>query len=275
VRLGVLNLLVFILLADIFYIEPFRLGVTYVTAPAPAAAGLPPHLRIVHLTDIHVERITKRERRMVELVNSLDPDLILMTGDYPNLSKVYDPVTQQEIHELLSQLHARYGIYAVTGTVDRPESTAAIFAGLPVTLLDNEVVRIPVGGGQVYIAGIGDQHLHLAQEQLAGLTGQLPPADAYTILLYHTPDLIEQAAALNFDLYLAGHTHGGQVRLPFYGAIFTATAHGKMYEAGKYELEPTTLYVSRGLGMEGFWWTPRIRFLCRPEVVDLDLWGLK
>jgi len=61
------------------------------------------------------------------------------------------------------------------------------------------------------------------------------------------------------------------VRLPFYGAVVTGSAHGKRYEAGLYTVGPTTLYVSRGLGMEGFTYTPRVCFLCPPEVVALDL----
>jgi hypothetical protein len=96
------------------------------------------------------------------------------------------------------------------------------------------------------------------------------PADAYTLLLYHTPDLIETASASSVDLYLAGHTHGGQIRLPFHGAVFTFSEYGKKYEMGEYIVGPTTLYVTRGLGMEGFN-MPRARFLCPPEIVLVEL----
>jgi predicted MPP superfamily phosphohydrolase len=91
-------------------------------------------------------------------------------------------------------------------------------------------------------------------------------------LLYHTPDLIETASELGVDLYLAGHTHGGQVRLPWLGAIFTASRYGKRYEMGSYRVGRTQLYVSRGIGMEGLG-TPRVRFLCPPEIVELELGG--
>jgi len=89
-------------------------------------------------------------------------------------------------------------------------------------------------------------------------------------LLYHTPDVIEEASASGVDLYFAGHTHGGQIRLPFYGAIVTFSKYGKKYEVGKYIVGATTLYVSRGLGMEG-WQLPRIRFLSPPELVLVEL----
>jgi predicted MPP superfamily phosphohydrolase len=96
------------------------------------------------------------------------------------------------------------------------------------------------------------------------------PADGYSLLLYHSPDLAEAAAEAGVDLYLAGHTHGGQVRLPFYGAIITMSAYGKRFEAGQYRVGATTLYVSRGIGMEGLR-LPRVRFLCPPEIVVIDL----
>jgi predicted MPP superfamily phosphohydrolase len=82
---------------------------------------------------------------------------------------------------------------------------------------------------------------------------------------YHSPDLIEAASERGIDLYLAGHTHGGQIRLPLYGAIATSSIYYKEYEAGLFQLGRTYLYVSRGLGLEGAS-APRARFLCRPEV---------
>jgi predicted MPP superfamily phosphohydrolase len=99
---------------------------------------------------------------------------------------------------------------------------------------------------------------------------QTVPAGAYSVLLYHTPDLIDTASALGVNLYLAGHTHGGQIRLPFYGALITFSAYGRRYQMGRYTLGPTTLYVSRGLGMEGLG-LPRVRILCPPEVDVISL----
>jgi hypothetical protein len=84
------------------------------------------------------------------------------------------------------------------------------------------------------------------------------------------PDLLPEAAALGIDLVLSGHTHGGQWRLPGFGALLTNSRYGKRYEAGHYVQAGTHLYVSRGLGMEGFG-TPRARFFCPPEVVALTL----
>jgi predicted MPP superfamily phosphohydrolase len=98
------------------------------------------------------------------------------------------------------------------------------------------------------------------------------PEDAFTLLLYHSPDLIVEAAKHHIDLYLGGHTHGGQLRLPFYGAITTGSAYGKAFEAGLYEYGDTRMYISRGIGFEGGS-MPRARFLCRPEIVHLAIGG--
>jgi hypothetical protein len=90
------------------------------------------------------------------------------------------------------------------------------------------------------------------------------------VLLYHYPDEIALAAAQGVDLYLAGHTHGGQVRIPWYGAVITLTRTGKRFEWGPYAMGDTRMYVNRGIGMEGGT-APRVRFLARPEVTVFDL----
>jgi len=117
--------------------------------------------------------------------------------------------------------------------------------------------------------GVACSHRHAqdAERLIQAMENALQ--DTFTLLLYHSPDLIEGAAAHEIDLYLAGHTHGGQIRLPLFGALFTASTYGKRYEMGRYQMGDTTLYVSRGLGMEGMG-APRARFLCPPEVVLVE-----
>jgi predicted MPP superfamily phosphohydrolase len=259
------------------YIEPFAVGVTEMTYTLPslrggsAPTGLAP-LRIVHLTDLHVERITRRERDVLAKVVALQPDLLLLTGDYINLDYLDDPLARQDARDFLAELAALpipYGIYAVNGTVDSPERMAFLFDGLPITVLDDAIAPLQIGDETLYIVGITDHHDEaLAAAQLTSLSANLP-AHASTILLHHTPDLIETAADVGIDLYLAGHTHGGQIRLPWYGALVTFSAYGKQYEMGQYTVGSTALYISRGLGMEGFG-LPRARFLCPPEIVVVN-----
>jgi hypothetical protein len=221
------------------------------------------------LTDLHVERTTPREIELIQQVHALQPDLILLTGDYPNLDYRRRTTTRQDTKAVIDQLSAPYGVFAVSGSVDTPDIQSYLFDGNQARLLRDEIYRLPVGDGEIYLVGVANLGRERDAAALARLMEQVPEG-AYTILLYHTPDLAMETASLGVDLYLAGHTHGGQIRLPLYGAVFTSSIYGKEYESGLYDLGPTTLYVSRGLGMEGLH-LPRMRFLCPPEIVLIEL----
>jgi hypothetical protein len=252
------------------YIEPFRLTVTRYQQESPAFFPDRP-LRIIQLSDLHIERITIRERAMIERINELQPDIIVLTGDYINQEYLDDPLALEDARSVLSQLSAPYGVYAVSGTTDVNNIPSALFDGLDnVRLLRNEVVPLPLPGGTFFLVGVSiNGDVNVDRQMLIDLLAEFPP-DGYYVLLYHMPDLIETAAEHNLSLYFAGHTHGGQFRLPFYGALITFSDYGKKYEMGEYQVGSTTLYVSRGLGMEGLG-MPRIRFLCPPEILLLEL----
>lgn len=251
------------------YVEPFDVRVSQVHVPGPVLLPGRP-LRIVHLSDLHVERSTKREWELLRQVEELSPDIIVLTGDYLNTSYVDDVLARRDARAFLAQLDAAYGVYAVTTrTVDTPEAVTAMFGELDIAVLRDEVQRLSFEGDDLYLVGVSYLDQERDSAMLSSLMEQVPD-DAYSLLLYHTPDVVEVAAEEGVDLYLAGHTHGGQIRLPFFGAVFTASAYGKRYEQGRYSVGETTLYVSRGLGMEGMG-APRARFLCPPEIVVVDL----
>jgi predicted MPP superfamily phosphohydrolase len=252
------------------WIEPFRVGVTHTHLRSNKLDGYAP-LRLLHLTDLHVAHITSRERSMVRLAEKLAPDLVVLTGDYLNLSFVHDAHAQAEAHDLLGRLctATRAPTFAITGSppVDRPDVVPAIFRDLPITWLQDEIADVRVNGHAIRLVGLGctrersrdaPRLLHLIEGNSA--------RERFTILLYHSPDLMPEAVATGIDLYLCGHTHGGQIRLPLFGAVITSSDFWKRYEMGRYEEGNTTLYVSRGLGMEGMG-APRARFLSPPEVV--------
>jgi hypothetical protein len=231
-----------------------------------------PPLRIVHISDPHIERLTHRERDALRLVEDLSPDLILMTGDYLNISFLNDAQAREDFREWANQLHARYGVYAVWGNTDLAPWRDELMQGLDITVLSNETKAVTINGRDINLVGIDVHQYFMSKDRrvLERLAEELPQ-DGFNVLLYHTPDLMPEAIATDkIDLYLAGHTHGGQIRLPVYGAIVTASMYGKRYEAGSYEEERTHLYVSRGLGFEGGH-APRIRFLCPPEITVFDL----
>ncbi len=257
------------------WIEPARLGVTQITLHSSRLDGCPP-LRLLHITDLHVERVTAREQHLLNLVKQLAPDVIVLTGDYLSISYTHDPTAQRQARELLSQLHAPAGVYAIMGnrSVDSPQVVARLLTGLEVTWLRDQLKLLTWRGCRVLIAGVecSDDAEIDARKLHALLDGRAP--DVFTLLLYHSPDVMPAASTAGVDLYLAGHTHGGQLRLPVFGALVTASIHGKRYEMGAYVEGNTTLYVSRGVGMEGKG-APRARFLCPPEITLFTLMGTR
>ena len=255
------------------WIEPFRVGVTHADLRSPRLNEQTP-LKLLHISDLHVERITLRERRLLDHVEALKPDIIVLTGDYLNLSNVREPKAQAEVRDLLAQLCERSGcpIYAITGSppVDLKEVIPRIFEGLPITWLLDEVIALNLLGHNIRLAGLRcTRERSRDARRLRHILAQQSD-ETFTILLYHSPDLMPEAVDLGIDLYLCGHTHGGQLRLPLFGALMTSSDFWKRYEMGRYEEEGTTLYVSRGLGMEGLG-APRARFLAPPEII---LWTL-
>lgn len=263
-----------------FYIEPQRLTVTHQTLKSDKLKPGAP-LRVLHLGDLHMERLTRRDQRLIALCHSLKPDLILFSGDFINLSYLHDPQAQADCRKVFKQLSAPLGVYVVTGSpaVDLDEIVPPLLDDLPLHWLRDEKVTLEKGGQVIEVVGMACTHkpfidgprlAKILKVQAGSEPVRLP---RFTILLYHTPDLAPDAAELGIDLQFSGHTHGGQVRLPFYGAIFTASLYGKALEVGRRQVDKLTLYVTRGLGMEGAG-APRVRFLCPPEMILWEIDGV-
>ena len=190
-----------LLVIDGLYFEPFRLTLTrqHVSAPQFISGR---DLRILQISDLHVERITQREQAVLEMARSLQPDLIVLTGDYVNLDYVDDETALAEARKVISQLEAPYGVYAIIGSVpvDTSRVMATVFGGLKnVHVLRNEIQTIDFPGGRLSLLGI-TLNRNVERQVLEDLVGQIP-ADAYSLLLYHTPDLIETASVARIDLY--------------------------------------------------------------------------
>lgn len=255
--------------------EVLALAISHVTVRSSSLPAGQPPLRLLHLSDLHVERLTRREERLLELVKETRPDLIVITGDYLNLSYVNEPTARAEVRRLLAKLHAPYGVYATLGSppVDPRDTTPSLFDDLDIRLLRDEVAVLRWADGRsLSLLGLDCVHdLELDAQRLQQLVN-LAPADSARVLLYHSPELMPAAQQHPLDLYLCGHTHGGQVRLPLYGALLTSSALGKRYEMGPYLENDTLLYISRGVGLEGLP-APRMRLLCPPEIVLFTIEG--
>ncbi len=257
-----------------FWIEPHTLKLTHQKLESPKLKHGTP-LKVLHLGDLHLERISGRERKLNQLVHDLQPDLILFTGDVLNLTYIRDPQAIQEAREIMGAWQAPLSVYAITGSpaVDIEKTVPKIYEGLGIHLLPENRETISTPLGELDLIGLSCTHRPFVDApRLESLVD--PESNRFTILLYHTPDLAPNAARLNVDLQLSGHTHGGQVRLPFLGAFFTASLYGRAFSSGRYQIGPLTLYITRGIGMEGAA-APRVRFLCPPEVILWEIQGKK
>lgn len=256
-------------------IEPARLSMTELVVFSDRLPADAPPISVLHISDIHVERLAKREAQLLELVAQAQADVIVITGDYVNLSYNRDPETLRQVRHLLSQLSAPYGVYATLGSppVDLRETVVPIFHGLPVHLMRRNWTKLDLGNGRhLTIIGMDCTHyLPRDRAQLAQLTAQVPD-DAPQLFLYHSPELMPEAAEIGIDLYVCGHTHGGQVRLPLVGPLLTSSQLGRKYVMGLYREGRTHLYVSRGVGLEGLS-APRVRFLAPPEITLFTIRG--
>lgn len=234
-----------------------------------ALPGLPlafDGLRLVQISDFHLGTWLTRSllAEAVQVVNQQQPDLVVITGDFVT----YDPARYAPalIGEL-SRLESRFGVLAVLGNHDHWSNAhivaqAAGRAGI--TVLRNQAQQISLNGSALYIAGLDSASAE--HDDLELLLSRLP-GGAPAILLAHEPDLAEQNAACGrFMLQLSGHTHGGQVILPYLGSPITPYL-GAKYRAGLYTLNGMPLYTNRGLGTAEI----HIRWNCPPEITVLTL----
>ena len=223
-------------------------------------------LRIVQLTDIHHSPFTSREQieRAVETANSLEPDIIALTGDYISKERAY----AAPCAELLARLYARYGVYAVLGNHDHWTDAALItdlFRAEGINVLVNEGMRFEKQGAAFWLAGVDDTMVGLEDLSLA-LAGSRD--EEMKLLLAHNPIILRRAARADVDLVLSGHTHGGQVALRAEGSASSRARRRTRAGLGRHG--STQIYVSRGLGTVVL----PIRYGCPPEVSFLELRSL-
>ena len=245
-----------------YFVEPYWPEVTRVRVESPKLRGATRPVRVVHISDLHCDPQPRLEERLPGIIAGERPDLIVFTGDSLN-----SPAGLPVLRALLPRLAQIAPTFAVRGNWDtwywgREE----LFGGTGVRELNGEAVRVEAAGTSIWVAGapVG------GPEKIDAALDAAPP-DAFRLFLYHYPDeILEVARGARADLYCAGHTHGGQVAMPLYGALITLSKFGKKYESGLHREGETWLYVNRGVGMEGGI-APRVRFFARPEVTVIEL----
>lgn len=262
------------------YVVPFDLEVTHSTlkvshrnGSTPAAIARKP-LRIGLLADLQARRVTDYERRAVAALMAEEPDLILIPGDIiDQRDRAAYIAVIPEFRELLGTLSAPAGVYYVRGNTDPKDIEPLLFQGTEVIGLRDRIVSIPFGEGSITLGGLALAHHKIAKgkELMRTLAKDSGQGDI-RLLLTHLPDpvlfLPENSA---IDLVLAGHTHGGQIQIPFFGPPITLSQVPREIAAGGlHDYQGNAIYVSRGIGVERDQ-APRMRLLARPEVSLITL----
>ena len=241
-------------------IEPYWIELRRHTIALPVDAPL----RIVHLSDLHTRGLERRERALIAIVEAQRPDLIVITGDTvaggPRDSLA--PDERAAVRRVLAALHAPLGVFAVLGNWEHwrgVRDAGALFEGTGVRLLVDDAAPLRPG---LWIVGLEDACVGTSDLKAAF---REVPREAVTIVLLHSPSPFPEVAA-RAPLALAGHSHGGQVRLPFLPALWLPPETDG-YVEGWYTSGPSRLYVSRGIGTSIL----PLRLFCRPEVAVIDV----
>jgi predicted MPP superfamily phosphohydrolase len=229
-------------------------------------------LTIAHVSDLHFcGRLTRPFfEEVISRVNAMDADFVALTGDFFDRRECLD-----WIGDTLGRLRARHGVYFVLGNHDRyigdVAGTRLRLTATGLVDLGGRWLTIDVDGTPILLAGNElPWHGPAAAMENAGVGGQGSGVRAENrplrILLSHTPDQLDWARRWDFDLMLAGHTHGGQVRLPLVGPLFVPSRIEVRYSAGVFHVPPVVMHVTRGVSGK----TP-LRINCPPEIAKLTL----
>jgi predicted MPP superfamily phosphohydrolase len=262
--LALISLLVFWAL----FIEPNSLTVTNLNVKISGLRGL----KVVFIGDLHIK--TNQKKRLDEIVKKINeqhPDLILSAGDFVSGHEPKQSLAIEEIAKSLSILKPKYGFYAVLGNHDwwqGGERIKKVLVNNGIIVLSNENKVVDVKGKKLYIAGVEDM-----STRNIDLVKALKNVQHPAILMTHTPDVfpfVAGKASSNIvgvvDLTLAGHTHGGQINIPFIGPLVVPSRYGAKYAQGLIERNDKTMFVTKGIGTSIL----PVRFNCSPEIVVID-----
>ena len=243
-----------------YFIEPNKLEVTNYTIQDKELSGV----KIVFASDFHIKPYgQKRLEKIVEIINKQNPDVVVSAGDFVCGHTEHSTMHPQKIAEGLAKVKSKYGFYTTLGNHDGWYDRWYIKELLEkqnIKVLNNKNEKLQINGKEIFIAGVEDMMTAFPNMEDA-LKGTKTP----TILLTHTPDVFPDIPR-NVNLTLAGHTHGGQVRLPIIGPIFTASNYGNKYAIGLIDENGKKLITTRGIGVSIL----PFRFNCPPEIMVLE-----
>lgn len=252
-----------------YLIEPKNLQVTRYDYSSPFLNGLQRPVVIAQVSDIQAEHVSAYEERVLTTLSDLKPDVIVYTGDYLQIGnrEIYEKEASR-LNALIREMDwsPPFGAYAVLGDSDIPDEWTRVFEGTSVTLLSNQTFVLQLPGTRVSLIGIAPGTSRSSTAAMLRHAVGSPNAHRLPIYVGHSPDFVRALDEIGDPfLVLAGHTHGGQVQLPFVGALVTLSRLPRKYADYYGPYGNGTLSVSRGIGMERHD-APRLRFLCDPEI---------
>ena len=251
-------------------IEPAWIEVTQVRLKLPRLGKGFNGFRIVQVSDIHMGywMTVDRFNHAMELALGQEPDLLALTGDF--IESSFAEVDPSAAVDNLSQVFDKMGNVPRVGVMGNhdlrtaPSAVRALLKKHDILELTNAVHTIERGGDRLHIAGVDD--LREGQPDLPKVMSALPE-DGAAIMLAHEPDFADKSAATGrFDLQISGHSHGGQVIMPFIGPLYL-TYGGRKYYSGLYQVGNMLQYTNRGIGMTAVYY----RVNCRPEITVYTL----
>lgn len=256
------------------FIEPYRLQLETATIQVDSMARVASPIRVGVLADIQTDFVTDYERGAVDRLMAEQPDIVLLPGDLLQCTRRQYAAQIDAMRELVNRMDAPGGAFFVEGDVDGLDRLRPLFWDTPVRMLVNEIAETKVGDRRVLIAGVELNFVSADAKETIQQLIDMPRNDRIKILMAHRPDVVMQLPHdADIDLVVAGHTHGGQVVIPGFGPPMTLSQLPRHIGAGGlHDWNGNGLYVSRGVGLERGM-SPRLRFLCPPEISLLTLTG--
>lgn len=225
-------------------------------------------LKIVHFTDMHYTRVitNTRVKELVEEINLINPDIVFFTGDLIDTDSTPNESNKQKLIKFLKDINTVYGKYAVIGNHDYDnhlDLVKEIYNASGFILLENNYDIIYNNNDKIFIGGLNTSSFNLQDIDKTMEYFKENEDINYKIILSHEPDYADTVVSKypNINLILAGHSHGGQVRLPFLGGIMK-NSNAKKYSDDHYTLGNTNLYVSNGIGVSRY----NFRLFNRPGI---------
>ncbi len=222
---------------------------------------------LLHISDIQAASVGRYEQHVFKLITQMQPDIIVHTGDLlqPYFFKNRKQ-EQQKLAQLFASLYPKYGIYHVIGDVDWRVRMEKFDAMAGTTLLVEQSHLIHGQDMQLDILGLSLSQSRRGARECIKRWAETGSSQAFRIVLGHAPDYILDISDLDIDLCLAGHTHGGQIRIPFFGPIVTLSRVPRAWAMGYRQVKTLHVNVSAGIGAEHASQLPPIRVNCPPTM---------